>query len=48
MWGGASPTDIEKVKSHLLGTGVDKIFKSTIQRLLEESKNEARFSNPSI
>ena len=46
MWGGASPPDIEKVKSHLGGAGVDTVFKSQIQRLLEESKDEAKFSNP--
>jgi len=48
MWGGASPPDIEKVKAHLGGTGLVDVFKNQIQKLLEESKDEAKFSNPSV
>jgi hypothetical protein len=48
MWGGASPPDIEKVKAHLGGGGQVEVFKNQIQKLLEESKDEAKFSNPSV
>jgi hypothetical protein len=48
MWGGASPPDIDKVKSHLGGSAVENVFKNQIQKLLEEAKGEARFSNQSV